>query len=97
MTPPNKPELRKGPFPLKRRRHIRYFLLLWGAGLLTWSVVIGISGQFRYGKQGPMITHESDPQFFWTVVIVTGVIAVGAIVVSIIPFLRALRDEKSAV
>jgi hypothetical protein len=86
--------LRKGPFPLKRRRHVRYFLLLWGAFLLTWSLAVGIGGQFRYGKQGPIITPESDPQFFWTVVIVSGLIGVVAIVVSIIPFLRALRDEK---
>ncbi len=86
----------KVPKALRKRRRIVYlFFLLWGALLLAWSVLVGISGRFRDGKGGPFITPESDPFFFWMVVIGSSLIGLIVIVASLVPFLRSFQNEKT--
>ncbi len=88
--------VRKDPSLLKRRRVVYVFFLLWGAGALAWSVLVGIGGHFGYGKQGPIITPQSNPYFFWIVVIVSGLIGLIVIVFSLIPFLRSLQNGNTS-
>jgi hypothetical protein len=80
---------------MKQRRVVYLFFLLCGTLVLAWSVLVGMSGRFRYGKQGSIITPESDPRFFWTVVIASGLLGLIVIVVSLVPFLRSLRNENT--
>jgi TRAP-type C4-dicarboxylate transport system permease small subunit len=88
--------LRKDPLLLKRRRIVYLFFLLLGALVVAWSVLVCITGHFRYGKQGPIITQETAPYFFWMVAIVSGLIGLIVVAVSLISFLRSVQWKTTA-
>lgn len=86
----------KVPLSLRKRRRIVYlFFLLWGTLVLAWTFLVVIQGRFRDGKGGPFITPESDPVFFWVVVIGSSLLGLIVVAASLVPLLRSFQNEKT--